>query len=833
MMKRLGPMPKMFNVRMVFAYLSCLIVIMASLFYSSVVFAANNPKDTIRNTTLKGDPNCTNDGTIYTWTNYGYGMHAKDEGNYASNFGTVITQGFSALGMYVRNRAIATNSGSISTGMKGDSNYGEGAHGMYASYAANIDNKGEIITYGVNALGMYANGAFATNSGRIITEGTNSLGIYVINPAGSTISSMATNNGTVTTHGDFAHGMVGEFNTTVINESTGIIITNGLEACGMYGNGAKVTNSGIIAVTGTDADAVYLSDSNFVNSGTLDSLNGEAVTAINSAVTFHDGTRLVNSHGVVGDSNSTLTVNMNEDLVVIVRGFGTLNKDGKGTLTLEGGSSADDTRNNAGTLKIAPDTTFVTTTYIQTKDASLHFYVPTNPNVGPSLSVADDATFAGSVVIDFSNTPLPGKYAYIHINGEKIGDFDSVSFVNPGRNYVEEKPEWKKGNSWHYTNDVFGADQDGDKDNDNTDTNNNTDADTEFDADNGSESADNRDDINKDPDGIADTAKGGSETGHIYVGYAFSEQALSLVSAIEDWSLLRWIMANHLQDVASEMNKLEAGKKVYYAHFLANKTDRDPAGRSPLGYESDTKGLSFGFDKKTDEKTVWGIYAGYTEKDIDFTDVVPASSDWEEQDSWHIGAYICKRYDKWIISDTLTYRTTDHDSFRRQKDGDARASFDSWAITNDIRAGYVVKEIGENSNWEIVPEIGINVGHFDRGGYTETNGYTYGDYDTTVTEGVIGVRFKGEFISKDGSRFSPYLRLSYVNVLSGDDVTIDEIRYGNKSWFTEKLDDDYFAADLGMTLYSAGNFDMSLSYNGRFGDDTDSHGGWLRLEWKQ
>ena len=148
---------------------------------------------------------------------------------------------------------------------------------------------------------------------------------------------------------------------------------------------------------------------------------------------------------------------------------------------------------------------------------------------------------------------------------------------------MEEKPEWKKENSWHYTNDVFGSDQDGDgndgnydgdKDNDYTDTNN---------ADNGSESAENRDDINKDPDGIADTAKGGSEMGHIYVDYAFSEQALGLVSAIEDWSLLRWIMANHLQDVASEIDNLEAGKKVYYAHFLANKTDRDPAGRSPLG----------------------------------------------------------------------------------------------------------------------------------------------------------------------------------------------------------------------------------------------------------
>jgi len=827
-MKRLESMPKMFNVRMIFAYLSCLIVIMTTLFTSEVVFAVNNPKDAIRNTTLKGDPNCTNNGTIYTWTNYGYGMHAKDEGNYASNFGSVITQGFSALGMYVSNRAIATNSGIVSTGIKGDSNYGKLAYGMYASYAANINNEGKIITYGAIAHGMYANGAFATNSGHIITEGTNSLGIYANNPTESAISSMATNNGSVTTHGDFAHGMVSGFNTTVMNESTGIITTNGHEARGMYGNGAKVINSGIITVTCTDADAVYVSESYFVNSGTLDSLHGNAVTAINSTVTFHDGTRLVNSHGVVGDSNSTLTVNMNEDLVVIVRGFGTLNKNGTGIMTLEGGSSAVTTNNNAGTLKIAPDTTFETTTYIQTKDASLHFYVPTNPNVGPPLLIAGDATFAGSVVIDFSSAPLPGKYAYIHIGGEKIGDFDSVSFVNPGGIYVEEEPVWKKGNSWHYTNDVYGADQDDDKDNDNTDTNNNTD--TEFDVDNESESADNRDVINKDTDDIADTAKG---VGHIYVGYAFSEQALSLVSAIEDWSLLRWIMANHIQDVTSNIHDLKTGQKEYYAHFFANNTDKDPSGKSPLGYESDTKGLSFGFDKKVDDKTIWGIYAGYTEKDIDFTDVVPASSDWEEQDSWHIGAYMSKRFDKWIISDTLTYRTTDHDSFRRQADGDARASFDSWAVTNDIRAGYVVKEIGENSHWEIVPEIGLNVGYFNRDGYTETNGYTYGDYDTTVTEGVIGIRFKGEFISKDGTRFSPYLRLSYVNVLSGDDVTIDETRYGTKRWFTEELDDDYFVADLGMTLYSAGNFDMSLNYNGRFGDDTDSHGGWLRLEWKK
>ncbi|MEG3066332.1 hypothetical protein [Acetomicrobium sp.] len=75
------------------------------------------------------------------------------------------------------------------------------------------------------------------------------------------------------------------------------------------------------------------------------------------------------------------------------------------------------------------------------------------------------------------------------------------------------------------------------------------------------------------------------------VSYAFSEQALGLVSAIEDWSLLRWIMANHLQDVVGEMDNLEAGRKVYYAHFLSSKTDRDPSGGSPLGWPNRTPGV--------------------------------------------------------------------------------------------------------------------------------------------------------------------------------------------------------------------------------------------------
>ena len=787
----------------------------------------------------------TNEGNITTRGQLAYGMDARGLNSTATNRGNITTEGTNACGMWVANNSTATNEngGNIIT-------YGAGASGMTVSKSSTATNKigGSITTHGKSATGMYIfistannNGRIttygryadgmgvdhsstATNSGSITTGGTNAYGMLVsdnstaMNETGGSITthgeeahgiwaingSTATNKigGSITTYGEGAHGMFAQYDSTATNEGGDSITTHGILAYGMYAsglnstvtnsgsittrgegahgmsvdNGSTATNSGTITVKGANAHAVFVNNSAFTNSGTLDSLHGNAVTAKdNSSVILKDETKLANSHILEGDDTSSLEVNMRQDLSAVVKDFGTFTHSGTGAVIFEDGSSLSKFENKSGkTIKVAPNATFETSSYTQETGASLYIYVPSDPNAGYPLKVSNEAggaaKFAGNLTIDYTGYPLPGKYTYIYVAGEREGSFSSISYIDPKGFYTIYEPKWVSGSSWYYTS---------------------------------------------------------------LVDYAFSEQALSLVSAIEDWSLLRWIMVNHLQDVASEMNKLEAGKKVYYAQFLANKTDRDPAGRSPLGYESDTKGLSFGFDKKTDDKTVWGIYAGYTEKDIDFTDVAPASSDWEEQDSWHIGAYICKRYDKWIISDTLTYRTTDHDSFRRQKDGDARASFDSWAITNDIRAGYVVKEIGENSNWEIVPEIGINVGHFDRGGYTETNGYAYGGYDTTVTEGVIGIRFRGEFISKDGTRFSPYLRLSYVNVLSGDDVTIDETRYGTKRWFTEELDDDYFVADLGMTLYSADNFNVSLSYNGRFGDNTDSHGGWLRLEWKR
>ncbi len=787
-----------------------------------------------------------NIGSIATENDWAEGMYAEWDSE-ATNSGRIITKGMEAYGMHARYYSAAANAGEIRTS-------GPRAHGMYAygpgvgvsksyptvaesnttaEYNTKIANSGSIITEGTAACGMVATQACeATNSGSIITEGDGAAGmiaadlllmpqprssqatvkgesyIVMIEPSNSIIAasqtdrgnimsadyiSRATNTGSIITEGDGAAGMIaaglppmpqlrssqatvkGESYLTEASgsyiENKGSITTLGEGAHGMVALiASEARNEGTITVTGTGSDAVYVVNSIFTNSGNLNSLRGNAITAFDSSVTLFGETVLASSHDIVGDETSSLSVEMNENLSARVKGFENFTKSGKGTFQVEGGSYSGNVCNKEGTFKIEKGTQFVAEKFTQEDRATLNIFANSNSATDHSAIPLWVKTHASvSGDLVIDMSTAMQPGLYRFIGTNTYDDNFNTYFVN-NPYYIPYEIGWISGSSLQY----YSA----------------------------------------------------------WLGYSFSEQALGLVAAIEDWSLLRWIMANHLQDVMGEMDKFNPGEKVFYSHFFGNKTDRDPAGSSPLGFEAKTKGLSIGFDQKVNDTTLWGMYAGYTEKDIDFTDVFPASSDWEEQNTWYLGAYMSKRFDQWVISDTLTYRSTDHDSFRRQIDGDARASFDSWAITNDIRVGYMMSEIGENSKWEIAPEVGINVGYFERDGYRESNGYTYGDYDTTVVEGLIGVRLKGEYLSGDGSRFVPRLRLSYVKVISGDDVTIDQTWYGNTKWFTEELDDYYFVTDLGLSLYRSNGFGMSLNYTGRFGDNSDSHGGWLRLDWK-
>ena len=94
---------------------------------------------------------------------------------------------------------------------------------------------------------------------------------------------------------------------------------------------------------------------------------------------------------------------------------------------------------------------------------------------------------------------------------------------------------------------------------------------------------------------------------------------------------------------------------------------------------------------------------------------------------------------------------------------------------------------------------------------------------------MLGIRFRGEFARDDGSKWVPQLRLSWVHLLDGDDVTVAQGWYGDWHTYTEELDEDALVVDLGVSLYTAGNMEISLNYNGRFSDNSEFHGAWLRF----
>jgi len=703
----------------------------------------------------------------------------------ADNEGSITTHGTGANGMLAEYNAFASNSGSILT-------EGVGAYGMRAYGISSADNSGSITTSGDNSFGMAAeNGSYAVNSGTIVTSGDNSYGMFAydhstaLNTSSESIEtfgdgshgmvadsfSAVTNTGSVTTHGDGAHGMVAVGSSTADNSGT--VTTYGDNSVGMVvSQNSTGTNSGTLTTRGAGADAAYVEyGSTFTNTGTLDSLQGYAVRATDfSQVWLLDGTVLAGSHTLRGDMTSSLDVVMNDLDTLSVSPDISAQVVGFGYFTKAG--------NGWMTLE---DGSWAWNTHLAAGTLEIaegtQFWTGTYLQDEGSnlymyadpyvvpLVVSDDADISGTVTIDGSRVYLPGVYTYIDA-GSYVDNFDTA-FVNMDPLYDPYQPVWFS-------------------------------------------------------EGDRELYKG-------MIGYSFSEQALGMVAAIHDWSLLRWVMANHMADIADGLVDLEDGSRHFHFQGLYGKTERDPAGDSAAGFDATQSGVSFGFDQKLDGQTAWGLYAGYTTNDLDITHVEPAAFDGEDQETWHFGGYVSYRTGNWILTDALTYRTTDHESFRRQINENATAKFDSWSITNDFRAGYMVKEIDENSSWQIVPEVGFNYGTINRDAYEEENGFEYGDFDATVWEGVLGVRFRGEYAREDGSKWVPSVRVSWVHVLSGDDITLTQTWYGDTHEYTEILDDDYFVVDFGVSLYTAGDTEISLNYNGRFGENSDFHGAWLRF----
>ncbi|MFP4482806.1 MAG: autotransporter domain-containing protein [Thermovirgaceae bacterium] len=756
--------------------------------------------------TVVNEADAYNEGKIITTGNRSIGMWASCLSK-AHNTGVIVTEGTESTGMLVESASSAENFGDIQT-------LGESSFGMFAERHSSARNAGIICTNGTGSPGISVlDESEAVNSGTIMTEGTGSPGILAkeastalnsgaIVTSGSDAPGMAafagskitntelvetsgansygliaanasslSNSGSITTYGEAANAIVLADGST--GNNAGVIKTQGKSACGMHIlEGSEGENSGEIHVSGHLGDAVRVTAGRFVNTGTLSSLNGSALTAENgSSVELLDGTDLRNSTILKGDATSSLLVDMNTDITAELQNFGRFTKAGTGTMLLQGHSSCGDTLVKEGTLKLDQNGRFVTETYTQTPDATLFLYAGCGSGENISacipLWVENTANLDGDVAIDVSQVSNPGFFECIRASDVK-GRFDKISCTGASPYLDFYRPRWIEGGSLHFT-------------------------------------------------GMA--------------GYSFSEQALGIAAAIDGWSVFRHFAANRLHSAEEGSAMTHEDKTSIYCDFLVDESRRDSFYSRRAGFNSETKGLLFGTEKGSREATKWGLLAGYTEREIDFTGPCQVAADWEKQDTWHIGGYYSRRIGNWVLADALAFHSTAHESYRKQAGHDAKGKFSSRAVTNDIRAMYAPQSETTGRGWRIVPEVGLNTGYFIRDGYEEAKGFTYGDFETTIAESLLGVRLIKESVIDEGIRLNTQLRLAWIHNLSGSDIIIDRSWGGDTRWYTETLDEDRFSVEFLLSARCGSNLDISLSYEGLCSDRFESHGGRLTLQW--
>jgi len=723
------------------------------------------------------------------------------------NSGIIKTAGPKAYGMYILHESLASSSGAITTG-------GNKGHGVFAGTASTVENNGTVSTTGYSAHGMYSwdgstivtgenstvttsgtgshgmvaeKDASAENAGIIHTAGDTSAGMFALDDSLATNSgtivtegtgasgilaensSIATNSGSIVTQGEAAHGMIVATGSAGDNEGT--TETYGDAAHGMYvSKGSKGNNIGMIRADGSKADAVFLDDGSFTNSGVLASTRGNALTAQNgSTAILLDGTVLPRSINLEGDETSRLIVDMDTDILATVDNFGHFTKTGAGTMTIEGRSSCGETFLKQGTLKLDQNSRLTTGTYTQAADATLSISIGPDSNPGSApFWVENTATLDGALVIDVSGASDPGFYDCIRISDVR-GGFDKISFANTQAELEFYRPRWLEGGSLHLT---------------------------------------------------------------AMAGYPFSEQALGIAAAIDGWSVFRRATSDRFNDFFMQAKGSSEKTGVsYYGDFVMAETRRDPSKDGAAGYDSETSGFFFGTKNLIDDDIQSGLFAGYTDREINFTGLPSVVADWEKHETWHLGGYTSRRWGDWIISDVLAWHSTEHESFRKQTGDDASSEFSSWSVTNDIRAMYIPEREAGTPCWRIIPELGLNMGYFNRDGYEEINGFTYGAFETTVAESLLGVRMTGDFVTGGENRWNAQLLLAWTHNLSGSDITIDRSWRGTTLWYTERLDEDYLVAELVLSLLSEGDWGLLLNCGGRFSDNHRSWGGRIELEW--
>ena len=164
----------------------------------------------------------------------------------------------------------------------------------------------------------------------------------------------------------------------------------------------------------------------------------------------------------------------------------------------------------------------------------------------------------------------------------------------------------------------------------------------------------------------------------------------------------------------------------------------------------------------------------------------------------------------------------------------AEASFDTYDFSVLARAAYLA-ELGDGVY--VKPQIQGGVTYVDRQGFTETGGGAANlqvlSEDQTFLSFSPSIEIGGDFEMDGGMKVRPYLRVG-ATILSEDDVDTTArfaASASNATFTTTVARDDVFGqVNAGVLIFSDEDLSIRAEYQGQFSDDTESHGGFLKVQ---
>ncbi len=256
--------------------------------------------------------------------------------------------------------------------------------------------------------------------------------------------------------------------------------------------------------------------------------------------------------------------------------------------------------------------------------------------------------------------------------------------------------------------------------------------------------------------------------------------------------------------------------------------------RTASKYDTETYGITVGFDGKIGSQALLGMAVGYAFTNTEMDKV----KEEVDVDSYQFALYGVYNPDPWYVSAILSYARNDYESDRKIRfTGEKlKADYDGNMFSGYVEAGYRWEA---GSLFDIIPSASFQATYLDTDSFREKGGPSAlkvksDDYTSLVS--TLGVRVRKEFATANGFRFIPEFRARWAHEFGSDDYSAKGT-FANAPLARFKVkgddpEDDAALLGLGFTAILGRNLSLYVDYDANLSSDFTEHTGALGIRYR-